>query len=187
MLPFAPIVPLLIELDGRIGSLDCFTPRRGQAATANPSAPSPAPPRCRSAPSTRSSPITATAAPDHRRSGISARSSAKATATPDRERLPLSGSSSATGPSPQEQVCASALARRPCDGRAAFAPRRVRGQEVVPAPARRSITVRRSQCRGWSDRAGGERACAGSGRRGRRRGRCIAPPATCRSAGGAAG
>jgi len=49
--------------------------------TANPSAPSPAPPRCRSAPFTKSSSISAAAATDHR-SGISARSSAKATATP---------------------------------------------------------------------------------------------------------
>ena len=38
---------------------------------------SPAPPRCRSAPFTKSSSIIAAAATDHRRSGISARSSAK--------------------------------------------------------------------------------------------------------------
>ena len=31
MLPFAPIVSLLIELDGRIGLLDCFTHAGGQA------------------------------------------------------------------------------------------------------------------------------------------------------------
>ena len=50
--------------------------------TANPSAPSPAPPRCPSAPSTTSSPTNAAAAPDHRWSAISARSSADTTATP---------------------------------------------------------------------------------------------------------
>ncbi len=32
MLPFAPIVSLLIELDGRIGLLDCFTHAGGKQA-----------------------------------------------------------------------------------------------------------------------------------------------------------
>ena len=50
-------------------------------ATGSP-LPAPAPPKCRSAPFTKSSPIIATAATDRRRSGISAPSSAKATATP---------------------------------------------------------------------------------------------------------